>query len=101
VVNCATVAQRVTVAGWGWYRWIEKSRAVRMVPHTIGVGTVLMVFGYLEKIGWKFCKRKEKLVSRGVWYYGHSTGGSGWVGVVPLDRGDRGGSNDVKYDVCR
>jgi hypothetical protein len=43
VVNCATVAQRVAVAGWGWYRWIEEVRAVRMVPHTIGVGTVLMV----------------------------------------------------------
>jgi hypothetical protein len=28
------------------------------------------------------------------------TGGSGWVVVVPLDKGERGGSNGVKIIVC-
>jgi hypothetical protein len=63
----------------------------------IGIDVAMKTLKWLGKIG----KRKEKLVSRGVWYYGHSTGGSGWVAVVPLDRGDCGGSNAVKYDVCR
>jgi hypothetical protein len=30
---------------------------------------------------------------------GWRRGGSGWVGVVPLDRGDQGGENDTKLRV--
>jgi hypothetical protein len=31
------VAQRVAVAGWGWYHWIEEIGAVRMVLNTMCV----------------------------------------------------------------
>jgi hypothetical protein len=93
------VARGVAVAGWGWYRWKEEVTAVRLVvflSRGCGYwpcsGSAKMGHFFLEffVFFWNTC------------YLCCACGlgsGSGWVIVVPLERGDRCGSNGVKMSV--
>jgi hypothetical protein len=68
----ALINMWVAVAGRQWYQSIEEVRAVRMVP-----------LGMWQWQYWLSCGR---LILR-------PQCGSGWVAVVPLERGGQGGSN--------
>jgi hypothetical protein len=86
----------VVVAGWQWYRWIEEIKAVRMVPDREWQWQYWRSCGGWEnmvknrKKNWVRKLHEEEIKSGG------AGSGSGRVAVVPLDRGDQGGSNGTR-----
>jgi hypothetical protein len=88
-----TVAQRVAVVMWQWYRSKEEIRAVRLVPVRMWQWQYWPRYGWLNVWQYEKLKNFKFLYNRQWQWHSLTTGGSGRVAVVPFERGDQDGSN--------
>jgi hypothetical protein len=95
--------QRVAVVGWQWYQSKEESKAVILISVTMWQWQYWQSCGGLKNVGGKKREKKRKKKKGGVWRQkgvdSGMGGGSGWVAVVPLERGEQGGHFGISYNV--
>jgi hypothetical protein len=93
----SVVGWGVAVAGCSWCQSTEDVRAVRMVPVRVWQWQYWRSCGGVKSAGWKRGRGQEGVLGE---VRGGMGSGSGWVQLVPLDRGDQCGSNGTSGNVA-